>query len=435
MVGWAAARPGRVLAAVLVLAVLGGGLALWRLAPSASTSALVGSGSAAGRATATVQSRFGDDAVYVLVRGDLARLVLTADLNKLLGLEGCLSGNVPAGAAAPGGAGSPCAALARSKPVRVVYGPGTFINSSVSEITEQLQAQTRARAAQADRAREAARRVARVAGPLGGRGAAAGAPGGAARLRAVRARVAGAQRQVRPQPDRRAEGQRPGFRLPARVRPRARGAGAEGALRLPVPVGGLRARVGAAEGRAVGHRAGAGGGARARGGGDGRVAPGRRRALRGHRRAGAGRRSHRRAGRFDAAAAAGRRGGDGARARAAVPLAAAAAAARARAVRRRDRLRRAGRARAAVDDGVDRRAAGAAGAGGRLRGPVPGAGGVGGVAGDGGAGDLRRLPRAAALPGADGARVRGAAGGRRGGGARDRVDRGHGGADAGPPRA
>ena len=98
------------------------------------------------------------------MRGDLARLVLTADLNKLMGLEGCLSGNVPAGAAAPGGSGSPCAALARSKPVRVVYGPGTFINSSVSEITEQLQAQTRARAAQADRAREAARRVARSQG-------------------------------------------------------------------------------------------------------------------------------------------------------------------------------------------------------------------------------------------------------------------------------
>ena len=57
--------------------------------------------------------------------------------------------------------------------MRVVYGPGTFINSSVTEITEQLQAQTRARAAQAERANEAARRLARVAGALGGRGAAA----------------------------------------------------------------------------------------------------------------------------------------------------------------------------------------------------------------------------------------------------------------------
>ena len=145
---------------VLALAVLGGGLALWRLSPSASTSTLVGSGSDAGRATTVVHERFGDDAVYILVRGDLARLVLTADLNRLLGLEGCLAGNVPEGADVPGGSSGPCAALAGAKPVRVVYGPGTFINSSVEEITKQLQAQTRARAAQADRANAAARKLA-----------------------------------------------------------------------------------------------------------------------------------------------------------------------------------------------------------------------------------------------------------------------------------
>ena len=80
------------------------------------------------------------------------------------------------------------------------------------------------------------------------------------------------------------------------------------------------------------------------------------------------------AGRLDAAAAAGRGGGDGARARAAVPVAAAAAAAGAGAVRGGDRLRRAGAARVAADDGLDRGAARAAGVGGRLRDPVPGAG-------------------------------------------------------------
>jgi len=164
VIGAAERRPGRVLGVVLVLAALGGALALWRLSPSASTSTLVGSGSGAGRATEVVHARFGDDAVYVLVRGDLPRLVLTADLNQLLGLEGCLAGNVPAGAVAPGGASSPCAALAREQPVRVVYGPGTFINSSVEELTKQLQAQTRARAAQADRANEAARKLARAQG-------------------------------------------------------------------------------------------------------------------------------------------------------------------------------------------------------------------------------------------------------------------------------
>jgi hydrophobe/amphiphile efflux-3 (HAE3) family protein len=160
VVAWVTARPWRVLAVVLVLAVLGGGIAVFRLTPSAATSTLVGSGSASGRATDVVHARFGDDAVYVLVRGDLPRLVLTADLNKLLGLEGCLSGNVPAGAEPNGGAGSPCGALARDKPVRVVYGPGTFINSSVEELTSQLQGRTRERAAQADRAKEAATKLA-----------------------------------------------------------------------------------------------------------------------------------------------------------------------------------------------------------------------------------------------------------------------------------
>src|SRR3954452_15094504 len=148
MVRGAARRPGRTLALALGLVAAGGALAP-RLTPSASTGTLVGSGSPAARATTAMHARFGDDAVYVLGRGDLPRLVLTGNLNSLLGLEGCLSGNVPAGAAAPGGAGSPCAQLASAKAVRVVYGPGTFINSTVKELTAQLQAQTRARAAQA----------------------------------------------------------------------------------------------------------------------------------------------------------------------------------------------------------------------------------------------------------------------------------------------
>ena len=163
MVGVAARHPGRVLIVVAVLVIAGAALAL-RLEPSAATGTLVGSGSDSGRATTLAHERFGDDAVYVLVRGDLPRLVLTSDLNRLLGLEGCLSGNVPEGVTPPGGASGPCGRLAQTKPARVVYGPGTFINSSVTELTEQLQVQTRARAAQAARANEAARRLARAQG-------------------------------------------------------------------------------------------------------------------------------------------------------------------------------------------------------------------------------------------------------------------------------
>ena len=44
-----------------------------------------------------LQAAFGDDAVVVLVKGDLDQLVLTSDLGKLLSLEGCLSGNVEGG--------------------------------------------------------------------------------------------------------------------------------------------------------------------------------------------------------------------------------------------------------------------------------------------------------------------------------------------------
>lgn len=153
----------RVVLVALVLVLAGAGLAT-QLSVSASTGSLVGGGNESGRATEAARERFGDDAVYVLVRGDLPRMVLTSDLNRLLGLEGCLSGNLPEGATPPGGAGSPCDRIARADAVHVVYGPGTFINSSVNELTAQLQGRTRERAAQADRAREAAEQLARADG-------------------------------------------------------------------------------------------------------------------------------------------------------------------------------------------------------------------------------------------------------------------------------
>jgi predicted RND superfamily exporter protein len=156
-------HPGRVLAVVAVLAVAGAALAL-KLEPSAATSTLVGKGSAEYRATETYRQRFGDHAILVLVRGQLSNLVLTANLERLIGLEGCLSGNTPAGATPTGGTGSPCGRLTAAKPVQVVYGPGTFINSAVGEINDQVQAQLRTKAAEAKRASDAARRLAKAQG-------------------------------------------------------------------------------------------------------------------------------------------------------------------------------------------------------------------------------------------------------------------------------
>jgi hydrophobe/amphiphile efflux-3 (HAE3) family protein len=156
-------RPGRVLAIVAVLAALGGALAL-RLEPSAATDTLVGRGADTFKATETYRQKFGDHAVVVLVRGELSNLLLTANLGKLIGLEGCLSGNKPPDQAAPGGPRGPCGRLAALKPVQVVYGPGTFANASAGEINDQIQARIKAKAAEADRAAKAARKVAAAQG-------------------------------------------------------------------------------------------------------------------------------------------------------------------------------------------------------------------------------------------------------------------------------
>src|SRR5215210_1774434 len=90
-----ARRPLVALVVVAVLALAGAALAL-RLEPSAATETLVDSGSDSFKATERYKEDFGDEAVIVLVKGDLQRTVLTPDLGRLIRLEGCLSGNVPA---------------------------------------------------------------------------------------------------------------------------------------------------------------------------------------------------------------------------------------------------------------------------------------------------------------------------------------------------
>ena len=96
---------------------------------------------------------FGDDAVVVLVKGtkgkgDLQRTLLSPDLGRLIKLEGCLSGNVPAKGLKQ--LPAPCRELAKLKPAKVVYGPGTFINTAVNQITGQLTQRQQATAQQAE---------------------------------------------------------------------------------------------------------------------------------------------------------------------------------------------------------------------------------------------------------------------------------------------
>lgn len=160
----AAGRPLVVLLAVVAFAVGGGVLALG-LEASTSTDTLAGRSSDAGKATADFHRDFGDDAILVLVQERVADFVLTDDLGRAVQLEGCLGGNVPAGARPYGGDDSPCAKLAALKPARVVYGPGTFLNEAARALQDTLFAElTRARAEAATARRAAEERAARAGG-------------------------------------------------------------------------------------------------------------------------------------------------------------------------------------------------------------------------------------------------------------------------------
>jgi uncharacterized protein len=150
-----ARRPLAVIGVVGVLALGGAGLAL-RLEPSADTDTLVNRSSGTFEATERFKKTFGDEAVVILVKGNLQRTVLTSDLGRLLRLEGCLSGNVPKRGLAqlpPG-----CTEIARLKPAKVVYGPGTFVNTAAGQISDEFLKRSKANSAQAAAAAKQARR-------------------------------------------------------------------------------------------------------------------------------------------------------------------------------------------------------------------------------------------------------------------------------------
>ncbi len=131
---WAVRHARIVLLASIVLAVAAGAAAT-RLPTDAGTDTLVDTDTASYRATQHVREVFGEDPVVVLADGDLQRLILTANLARLLRLEGCLSGKVPEEAKPIPG---PCTELARLRPVESVAGPGTFLNEAVIQVDRQL---------------------------------------------------------------------------------------------------------------------------------------------------------------------------------------------------------------------------------------------------------------------------------------------------------
>jgi uncharacterized protein len=132
---WAVRHARAVLAVALVLAVAATVVAT-RLPTDAATNTLVDSDTASYEATQQVRQDFGEEPVVVLAEGDLQKLVLTANLGRLLRLEGCLSGKVPKGAEPIPG---PCAELAEEGAVRSLVGPATFLNEAVIQIDRQLE--------------------------------------------------------------------------------------------------------------------------------------------------------------------------------------------------------------------------------------------------------------------------------------------------------
>jgi predicted RND superfamily exporter protein len=164
MASAATARPRLVVALALAVGLLGGVLALG-LSPSGAADTFVGRSSAAYRDTQTFYRQFGEEPVEVLVQGNLQQLLESADLARLLGLEGCLSGRVPAAAlAAEGGTNGPCGRLDRADAVKVVLGPATFVNEAAREIDEQLGRQQHHSETQAAAARRAVREQALARG-------------------------------------------------------------------------------------------------------------------------------------------------------------------------------------------------------------------------------------------------------------------------------
>ena len=152
LAGGAARRPRAVLLVAILLAAGGVALAL-SLRPSAAASTLVSSSSSEYRQTQRYYHSFGEEPIEVLVDGNLQKLVLSSDLERLLGLEGCLSGNVPTSALpSEGGVSGPCGKLAAAHTIKVVLGPGTFVNEATEVIDEQLVKQTKSAEAQASAA-------------------------------------------------------------------------------------------------------------------------------------------------------------------------------------------------------------------------------------------------------------------------------------------
>ena len=125
--------------AIAVVLGLGAAALALRLHPTAAADTFVSSSSPQYRATQSYYRSFGEEPIEVLVKGSVQQLVLSSDVGRLLGLEGCLSGNVPVAAlASEGGQSGPCGQLARAKTVKVVFGSAGGCSSEILAIARPM---------------------------------------------------------------------------------------------------------------------------------------------------------------------------------------------------------------------------------------------------------------------------------------------------------
>lgn len=124
-------KPPVVIALALIVTVVGA-LGALKLEPDTGIDSITGTKSDTYKATQTWGKNFGGDPIFVVAKGSLPKMVLGSDLGVLLGIEGCLSGNIPRTARST--APQLCRQMAEFKPAVAVYGPGTFANSAANSI-------------------------------------------------------------------------------------------------------------------------------------------------------------------------------------------------------------------------------------------------------------------------------------------------------------
>ena len=154
------------LIAPIVLLTGAGVFAATQLDTNAGTDTLVSKGSSTYRATQDFHQKFGDEPVIVLAKEDLRKLVLTKDLEPLFELEECFAGGTQLAASLPHRQKRPlppvCDQIAKLRPSKSVFGPGTFLYLSVAGIQEALRGQIGGASAAARTAgQRAARKAAR----------------------------------------------------------------------------------------------------------------------------------------------------------------------------------------------------------------------------------------------------------------------------------